>query len=125
MFLLQLRWLIDPRSPRRKEFIKSLNYIDLRLKKDDEEFEDDEDDEKVDIEPFSKKPNGSIICNLCPKPKEYKQMGYIQSHLKKIHGIVLENMYTCEKCGRSLEDQKTLTRHLASKTDCAKKGQKK
>ena len=31
--------MIDPRSPRRKEFIKSLNYIDLRLKKDDEELQ--------------------------------------------------------------------------------------
>ena len=68
--------MIDPRSPRRKEFIKSLNYIDLRLKKDDEEVEDDEDDEEVDSEPYSKKPDGSIICNLCPKPKEYKQMGF-------------------------------------------------
>ena len=111
--------LVDRSKKSKEERVQnSLNYIDLRLKKDDEEVEDDEE---VDSEPFSKKPNGSIICNLCPKPKEYKQMGYMKSHLKKIHGIVLENIYTCEKCGRLLEDQKKLTRHLASKTDCAKK----
>ena len=52
---------------------------------------------------------GQFVCLRCGRP--YKQLGSLQSHLRKVHGIQDEIIYSCSRCNASHNTQKQLTRH--------------
>ena len=94
----KLRWMMDPRSGRRAEFIKTIKKVNLKPS-----FKKNEDIDPL-TEPFSD--DGRFkMCNLCGK--KYTLIGPLMKHLVKNHGLEEEVAgYKCTKCQKPFKTKK-------------------
>ena len=73
---------------------------------------------EVKDEPYSKREDGTLLCNVCGKI--YKQLGYMKKHLTSNHNIQDLVSFFCRKCNKVFDTKKKLTRHETMKGDCSK-----
>ena len=60
-----------------------------------------------------------LVCSYCAK--KYKRLGDMKKHLMKNHDVEQPIMFLCEKCKKSFDTQKQLSRHNKMKGDCSSK----
>ena len=110
----QLRWLADPRSKKRRDFLESVEAVYLDM---------DEPPQMMTAEPLKEEPyslleNGTYLCNFCGKT--YKQFGSLEKHLGTNHEIKDFVNFFCKKCNKLFDSRKKLSRHENMKSDCSK-----
>lgn len=109
----QLRWLADPRSKKRREFLETVEAVYL----------DTDEPQMMTAKPLKDEPyilleNGTYLCNFCGK--NYKQFGSLEKHLGTNHEIKDFVKLFCKKCNKLFDRRKKLARHENMKSDCAK-----